>query len=83
MTDSGPMLAVVESGFSDHREAIEREFNANEGFRNLCQEYEQCASAVIHWRKSKSPQAAKREQEYSELLLELQEEIMSWLEDLA
>ena len=83
MAESESVLAVIKSGFSDQREVIEREFNASEDFRSLCEEYEQCASAASHWKKSKSPQAARREQEYSELLLELQEEITSWLEDLA
>ena len=79
MARNAAALAVVKSGFADQQEKVELEFENNEVFRNLCEEFEQCSSAIEHWKNNETADAEQRAQEYVDLLAELRQEIETWL----
>ena len=82
MAENAATFTVIKSGFAAQQEKIELEYESSEAFRNLCEEYEQCLTAVEHWKNSNSSYANQREQEYVDLLAELHQEITSWLQGL-
>jgi hypothetical protein len=69
------VLDRIKRDFGSRERAIERAFTNCPSFRALCGDYVACSRALVGSRKSASPEACRREAEYSELLQELAEEI--------
>lgn len=74
-------VARVISRFEDWKPRIEQSFQESAEFRSLCEDYTVCANALEDWQTSKAATAAQRQQEYTDLLAELGEEIQDWLEN--
>ena len=72
--------ARVISQFEDWKTLIEQSFQESDDFRSLCKDYAVCERALENWQASNEAVAAQRRQEYTELLAELRQEILDWLE---
>lgn len=72
--------ARVITQFENWKTCIEQSFEQCDDFRSLCEDYAVCARALEKWQASTAAFAAQRQQEYSELLVELGQEIDDWLE---
>ena len=66
--------------FPGRDELIERAFRRNSSFRDLCQDYRKCATALERWRRSDSEASSVRAREYADLLAELELELEGWLD---
>ena len=73
-------VARVISQFEGWKTRIEKSFQESEDFRSLCEDYAICARALENWQASNAATATERQQEYTELLAELGQEIHDWLE---
>ena len=71
-------LPTVLSRFPDHQETIKRLFREKETFQTLCEDYRKCLEALKYWNRCSSPDAPKRRAEYSDLLEELEAEILEY-----
>jgi hypothetical protein len=80
MTIITPGLFLVMNRFPDKRNALRQLYRSSESFESLCLNYQKCSDAIAYWGKSESQQASDRHQEYSELLQELELEIIQSLE---
>ena len=49
-------------------------------FRSMCEDYAVCARSLENWQASDAAVAVQRQKEYTELLAELKQEILSWLD---
>lgn len=65
--------------FPEHRNALRQKYKASESFQMLCENYQKCSEALEYWTKSQHPEASNRQREYSELLKELELEIIQSL----
>jgi hypothetical protein len=79
MTARQDARTLVTSSFPGHDSLIDRAYRENESFRDLCQDYRNCALALDRWRRQKGDQPSRRAREYAELLAELTGEVESWL----
>ena len=61
--------------FPDRSEDIKRLFKESQEFQAMCEDYRQCAEALLHWNQSNDNNAPARRQEYELLLQELADEI--------
>ena len=59
---------------------IEIACHENGEFRSLCEDYAVCALSLENWQASDAAVAVQRQNEYTELLAELKQEILSWLD---
>ena len=59
---------------------IEIACHENGEFRSLCEDYAVCARSLENWQASDAAVAVQRQNEYTQLLAELQQEIHSWLD---
>lgn len=73
-------VARVVSQFRDLKTLIGKCFKESDDFRSLCEDYAVCQRALENWQISNAATAAQRQQEYTELLTELEKEIHEWLE---
>ena len=73
-------LSVVQAALTASDPLIERAFRRSESFRDLCEDYRECAAALRRWEQGNGTGASSRTQEYADLLLELGREIQNWLE---
>ena len=67
---------TVSKYFPAHRPLIQHLFRSSPVFRETCIDYHKCCNALHYWSKLSSQEARIRKQEYSVLLLELQQEIL-------
>jgi hypothetical protein len=74
---------LVSSAFPDREELIERAYEEDGSFRDLCQDYRKCAAALERWRGADSEASSSRAKEYAELLAELERELEDWLDVVA
>ena len=81
MTVIHPSLFLVMSRFPDRKDALRQKYRNNESFQSLCRSYQKCTQALEHWDKSKHAEAPNRQQEYSELIIELEQEIIQSLKE--
>lgn len=65
----------------DKRRLIAELCEKNDDFRSVCCDYGRCAQALELWNQSVAENAPDRRKEYSELLGELQAEILQYLDD--
>ena len=73
-------IARVIKQFKGWESYIERSCHKNSEFRSLCEDYAVCARALENWQVSDAAVAVQRRKEYAEWLAELEQEILSWLE---
>lgn len=76
-------LSLINNRFAGSEVLIERAFLENSVFRSLCEDYRECAEALERWKNSESENAAERQKEYAEMLIELEHDIKDWLEAMA
>ena len=80
MRSKGVTLSMIQARFPGRERSIARAFGENRSFRDLCDDYRKCDSAVDRWQRTKGKGAVSRRQEYEELLEELHFEIRAWLD---
>ena len=68
-------ISMIKRRFAGCDETIEHAFESSESFRGLCRDYLACATVLVRWRASDSPEAPVRAEEYAALLTELGTEI--------
>jgi len=73
---------MIKGAFPGHVGAIDRGLRDHPSFRELCEDYRRCASALERWRKLDGEGPASRRHEYEELLAELASEVETWFEVL-
>jgi hypothetical protein len=73
-------IARVIKNFEGWECYIEIACHENGEFRSLCEDYAVCAHSLENWQASDKAVAVQRQQEYTELLAELKQEIHSWLD---
>jgi len=65
--------------FPEHQNAAKRLFKESESFQTMCEDYLKCAKALDHWNQSGMDIAPLRRMEYTDLMQELEEEILQKL----
>lgn len=70
---------TVKRAFPGRDALIDRSFSVHRSFRELCQDYRNCAVALERWRRLSDDEPSQRAREYAELLAELACEIEAWL----
>lgn len=63
----------------DEKECIERLADESQEFKIICEDYEVCVKAFLHWSVSQAPEAAARTEEYRTLVQEVYEELVDVL----
>ena len=76
------LRSLVVRAFPGHEAAIDRALRDDASFRELCEDYHKCASALSRWRQLEGDGPASRSREYRGLLAELGDELEAWLENL-
>ena len=76
-------LFTVQKRFPDHKDALRQKYRIDKKFISICNDYQKCEEALQYWTASEDKNAPERQKEYSELLQELELEIMNSLEDSA
>lgn len=71
----------VVRAFPGREAAIDRALRDHASFRELCEDYRKCASALKRWRRLNGDGPSSRSREYAELLADLAAEIEEWIED--
>ncbi len=77
-TTAGP----IKRAFPGRDRLIERAIADHASFRELCEDYRRCASALERWRGLDGEGPASRSREYERLLAELESEVETWFEVL-
>ena len=83
MTVIKSSLFHVLKRFPEQKDAIHQYFRKNENFQTICDDYRQCAEALDRWNGSTSEEAPARRNEYADLLLDLESEILQTLNESA
>ena len=73
--------SLIKRAFPGRESLVDRSYRENRSFRDLCQDYRDCAETLERWRRSEGSASSSRAREYAELLAELAQEIESWLRD--
>jgi hypothetical protein len=73
-------LTLLSERFPHVREWAVRLYGQDESFRDLCQDYEECAGTVARFESAGFPSAAIR-REYTALLMRLERELLRFLEE--
>ena len=76
-----PSLFLVMERFPDRKDDLRNKYRINESFQSLCRSYQKCNDALDHWAASKHTEAPNRQREYSELMAELEQEIIQSLDE--
>lgn len=82
MNPDAETLTLIRTSFPDRGEFIEHTFRQNESFQSVCEDYRECIAVLERWKQRETAEAPLRRQEYAELLVELDQEIRIWLEEL-
>ena len=72
-------MFLVIKRFPDRKDIIKRLFKESENFKAVCEDYRKCSEALHHWDRSDSEESSVRRAEYSDLLQELEAEILQRL----
>ena len=67
---------IVSRHFSAHSTIIQLLFQRSDAFRETCLDYHECNKALNYWSSLASREALLRQKEYSDLLKELEKEIL-------
>jgi hypothetical protein len=76
------VLTLIKTSFAGRDDVIERVFDESQAFRDLCHDYRKCVAALRRWKRLEAASTPARAQEYTELLLELDREIQTWLDSV-
>ena len=76
-----PSLFLVMTRFPDQRKALRKMYRKSESFQAICHNYKKCSEALGYWKTSEHEAAPHRQREYTELLEELEMEIIQSLEE--
>jgi hypothetical protein len=82
-TRMGELRHIIER-FPQRELDLRRSFARDGSFRAICSDYEEAAKACEHWRqavKRGDPTGERKVEDYEELLVELEQEILSHLSD--
>jgi hypothetical protein len=82
MTVIEPNLFCVVKRFPGRKRLIFEIFKKNSNFQAICDDYRQCSEALARWKQSASEEAPARKKEYSDLLQELELEILQILNEI-
>ena len=74
--------SFVRQCFPEIGALIERAYRNSPSFRDLCQDYRNCAVALDRWIQLAGDEPAQRVEEYTELLAELAAEVESWIVEM-
>jgi hypothetical protein len=74
--------SLVKSAFPGRDATIDLGFRDQPTFRELCQDYRDCAAALENSRRLKGDHPSSRTEEYASLLVELAKEIELWLDSI-
>jgi hypothetical protein len=67
--------------FPDSKDALRQLYRTSESFQAICHSYQKCSEALGYWSKSEHEEAPTRQREYSELIKELELEIIQSLDE--
>lgn len=73
-------VSLIQSVCPGRDRLIERVYRDSPPFRELCHDFRRCVTALDRWTTRPAAEANQRQEEYSELLTELRQEIESWLD---
>jgi hypothetical protein len=73
------MIPKVPEKFSNVRHIIEKLYKGDDTFRSVYKDYQTYLNALQFWEQSSSDDAAARRSEYTQLVGELEEELMQAL----
>ena len=76
-----PSLFLVMSRFPNQKDALRGKYRSSQSFQSICWSYQKCKEALEYWTKSKNTEAPNRQQEYAELMKELEQEIIQSLKE--
>ena len=76
MSASETSLTSVLERFPDRKDTLKQLFREKRSFQTLCEDRRRCAEALKYWCRSDAEEAEERKNEYSELLLDLEIEIV-------
>jgi len=71
---------LIQSAFPGRDRIIAQGYRDSQPFRELCLDYRECVATLERWTTQSAAEAVQRQEEYSELLTELRQEIESWLD---
>jgi hypothetical protein len=71
--------ALIES-LPEYSEVIERAYVESTQFGSMCCDFQRCFNALAHWNEAASGDAPIHRKEYEDLLHELKQEILGWLD---
>jgi hypothetical protein len=80
---AGTGLLLIMERFPEERQALRRLFEGSQSFQSLCNDYLECCTALRDWQQSTSEEAPAWRDEYTQLLLELEQEVRQYLENQA
>ena len=67
--------------FADRKGALRKFYRTSETFQMICHNYQKCAEALQYWAESDDEDSSDREKEYSQLLHELELEIITYVNE--
>jgi len=73
--------AGIKSSLPGYERLIDLAFRDDSSFRELCEDYQRCATALSRWQRLNGEEPSSRCEEYSELLVELVGDIKTWLDE--
>ena len=76
-------LSLIMERFPEEGQALRRLFQESLSFQSLCDDYRECLAELQHWQQSTSEEAPAWRDEYTHLLLELEQEVRQYLENQA
>ena len=74
--------SLVIDTFPGHDAVIDRALRDHPSFRELCEDYRRCTSALARWQRAGDDASTARSREYEQLLAELADELRFWIETL-
>jgi hypothetical protein len=80
---AGAGLFLIMERFPEEGQALRRLFQESLSFQSLCDDYRECLAELQHWQQSTSEEAPAWRDEYTHLLLELEQEVRQYLENPA
>ena len=76
-----PGLFLILQRFPHQKDALRRLYRTSESFQAICHSYQQCTKALDYWSASSKKESPNRQLEYSQLIIELEQEIILSLKE--
>ena len=80
MVQRDEVVQSLVKSFPGRSAAIERGYEGSGYFRSICTDFHECTQALIYWNTIESDEASANVEEYRELLGEIEQEILNWLD---